>query len=93
MDFLYGILLIILLIFGIYNFGSISLSDSNTSQKSQTSNNMNNKNYLVAARNSNFENSSEKKIPEPIVASSPLALNKKINLEVQTYDYNKYFFV
>ena len=32
-------------------------------------------------------------VPQPIVANSQLALNKKINLEEQTYDYRKYFFV
>ena len=90
MDFLYGILLIIIIIFALYNFGSVSLSDSQNKQiqSSNQSNQPNNTNYLFASRTSN-----EKKLPEPMIANSPLALNNKINLEVQTYDYNKYFFV
>ena len=95
MDFLYGIMLIILIIFGLYNFGSVSMSDSKNSKNPNQSTNISTQNYLFASKNSNFENSSEKKPPQPMIANSPLALNKKINLDLQTFDYeyNKYFFV
>ena len=83
MDFVVGILLMIIIILFLYNFSSISLSDS-------TSNGTCNKNVNQNQYNSNRQYNS---VPSPVLSKSPSALNNKVNLNAQTYDYSKYFFV
>lgn len=80
MDFIIGILLVIILLFGIINFTSISITD-NRYQQGQP------QNFLYSSNRYNYNS------PSPINANAPLALNKKLNLEEQSYDYKKHFFV
>ena len=87
MDFIIGILLVIILLFMIVNFTTISISDTRY-QQGQISN----QNYLYASNNSS-NYSSNYNMPSPINANAALALNKKLNLEEQSYDYKKNFFV
>lgn len=97
MDFLIGILLTIVLILVIINFTSISFTDSNSPNQQQCTNNSLFSSLgfgggsLGLGLNSGV--SGIYKVPQPVLASSPSALNNKVNLEHQTYDYNKYFFV
>ena len=93
MDFIYGILLIIIIIFILINFASVNISNTqvnNQDSQNQTQNQNQNQNFLVT---NNGINSLSSSIPSPILSGAPLALNKKLNLEEQTYDYKKYFFV
>ena len=108
MDFIYGIILILIIIFMLINFASVTISNKSSTQMQYDSN----QNYLYASNNTPYNNMPynnnmpnnnmpntpynnmpNNNIPQPRNANSPLALNKKINLEEQTYDYNKYFFV
>ena len=73
MDFIIGILLVIILLFMIVNFTTISISDTRY-QQGQTSN----QNYLYASNNSS-NYSSNYNMPSPINANAALALNKKLN--------------
>jgi hypothetical protein len=91
MDFIYGILFLIIIIFILINFASVSISNKQTINK-QNSNNVSNV-LNPYGQGQNMQNINNSTNPAPINANSPLALNKKINLEEQTYDYNKYFFV
>jgi hypothetical protein len=77
MDFLIGILLIIIVMLILYNFSSVSMS--NTKSNGTCSNNTVTTQYNI--------------IPSPILSKSPSALNNKVNLNAQAYDYNKYFFI
>ena len=77
MDFLIGILLIIIVMLILYNFSSISIS--NTQLNGGTC-------------SSNISTTQYSNIPSPILSKSPSALNNKVNLNAQAYDYNKYFF-
>ena len=105
MDFVYGIITIIIIIFLLINFASINLSNKSV-QDLQKMQQGQNQNYLIAPNptmnistptmsNSNMPSATNAtpNIPQPIVANSQLALNKKMNLEVQTYDYHKYFYL
>jgi len=87
MDFIVGILLIIIVILIMVNFASVSLSDSSIVSGTCSSNNNNNNNS-----GSNMDTSAVV-TPVPLVASDPSAVNGIYNLEAQTYDYRKYFFV
>jgi len=78
MDFIIGILLVIVIILILINFTSISMSDTINSGTC----NSNNYNYT-----------NQNNIPSPMLSKDSTALNNKINLNVQTYDYNKYFFM
>ena len=83
------------------NFASVTLSNKSSYQMQQTQyqgenqgeNQGQNQNYLFSSGNNVSNNMPNNKVPQPRNANSPLALNKKINLEEQTYDYNKYFFI
>ena len=90
MDFLIGILLMICVILILINFTSISMSDSNSPNQQQCANNS-----LFSSLGFGLVNASagSYQIPQPILASAPSALNNKVNLEQQSYDYHKYFFV
>jgi hypothetical protein len=97
MDFVYGIISIIMIIFILINFASINLSnksivDSQQIQQAQNQNYLIAPNYINPMPNAPNAPNATPNVPQPIVANSQLALNKKMNLEVQTYDYHKYFY-
>ena len=89
MDFLIGILLMICVILILINFTSISMSDSNSPNQQQCANNS----LFSSLGFGSSGSGSGYQIPQPILASAPSALNNKVNLEQQSYDYHKYFFV
>ena len=95
MDFLIGILLTIVILLVIINFTSVSMSDSNSPNQQQCVNNSLFSSLGFGGGNVGLGNvsSGSYQIPQPILASAPSALNNKVNLERQSYDYNKYFFV
>jgi len=76
MDYIIGILLVIICILILINFASVSISDNQPGIPLLPSNNYNTSNT-----------------PSPVLSRAPSALNNKINLENQTYDYSKYFYV
>ena len=87
MDFIIGMLLIIIVIFIIINFTSISITDSNYQQNQYYNQYPNqNQNFLYSSNN-------RYNPPLPINANASLVLNKKLNLEEQSYDYKQSFFV
>lgn len=97
MDFVIGLLLSIVLILILLNFTSISMSDSNSSNQQCANNSL-----FTALGLGGIGSSSgggggggggTYQIPQPVLASAPSALNNKVNLEQQTYDYHNYFFV
>ena len=69
----------------LYNFSSVSLSDNqpNTSVNTLTTK------YILNMQNNN----TSPQLPSPMLSKEPSALNNKVNLNAQTYDYNKYFYV
>ena len=77
MDFIIGVLLVIVVILVLYNFASISISDSPEAGK------CNDSNYLFANHNE----------PQPVSAKPNTVMNGKVNLDAQSYDYSKYFYV
>ena len=94
MDFLIGILLMIVILLVIINFTSVSISDSNSPNQQQCANNslFSSLGFGGSGGLGNASSGSYQ-IPQPILASAPSALNNKVNLERQSYDYHKYFFV
>ena len=89
MDFLVGILLIIIIILILYNFSSVSVSDN---QPNNSSNTFTTK-YILNMQNNNTPLPSQSQLPSPMLSKEPSALNNKVNLNAQTYDYNKYFYI
>ena len=85
MDFIVGILLIIIIILILFNFTSISMSDTKANGSCSRNNNSSSTNINKYLQNTN--------IPSPMLSNPPSALNNKINLNNQTYDYSKYFFM
>ena len=89
MDFIVGILLMIIIILILINFTSISMSDTKAnatcSRNSSSSSSNSSTNINKYLQNTN--------IPSPMLSNPPSALNNKINLNNQTYDYSKYFFM
>jgi hypothetical protein len=87
MDFIIGMLLIIIVIFIIINFTTISITDTNYQQNQYYNQYPNqNQNFLYSSNN-------RYNTPLPINANASLVLNKKLNLEEQSYDYKQSFFV
>jgi len=85
MDFIIGILLVAIVLLMMFNFTSISISNS---PNMGTCNN--NQNYLISSMNKYMPqpNINGMNIPQPAAAkSSTVSQNQTI------YDYNKYFFV
>ena len=99
MDFLIGILLMICVILILINFTSVSMSDSNSPNQQRCTNNSLFSSLGFGGGSSSLDSGlgnvsvNSYQIPQPILASAPSALNNKVNLEQQTYDYHKYFFV
>ena len=86
MDFLIGILLVAVLILILYNFTSISLSNS------PNSGNCSNQNYLISSMQQPMLQPNMN-IPQPVLANSPVSVNGKAPSKQSGYDYQKYFFV
>lgn len=77
MDFLIGILVVIIILLLLFNFSSITISDTQyggTCARGNNSKRMNN-------------------IPKPVDSTQNKAVNGKIDIDNHTYDYQKYFFV
>ncbi len=85
MNFLLGILLVIIIILLLYNFASISISNTQNAGKWS-----NNQNYLTTQQQLNILQTGNGQIPQPMLSNSNTStiLNKQ-----PIYDYNKYFFV
>ena len=89
MDFVIGIILVLIIIFIMINFLTISISDTNYNKCIG-----NNLNFLFSSTNNTLKNNNlRNNTPSPIIANSPLALNKKMNLDEQAYDYKQNFFI
>lgn len=80
MDFIISLLLTIVVILIIINFTSISISDTANSGQQCVNNRV-------------FPLFGQYQIPQPTLAMAPSALNNKIKLEEQSYDYNKHFYM
>ena len=99
MDFIIGILLTIVIILVLINFTSVSLSDSNSSNQQCGTSSLFSSfwgNNGGGLRNGELVNTGYQQAPQPpqpILANAPSALNKKVDLEQQTYDYHKFFFI
>jgi hypothetical protein len=92
MDFIVGILVVIIIILILINFTSVSVTDN----EGRTSNNLflTNKIMNQDKMNQNMnQNMNQYNIPSPMLSKEPTALNNKLNLNSQTYDYNKYFYL
>jgi len=94
MDFIIGILLVIVIILILVNFTSISMSDT----KGGTCSNNNMSSSIFGGNRGNRGNRGNQygsSIPSPMLSKEPSALNNKLNLNAQSYDYdyNKYFFM
>ena len=86
MDFLIGILLVAVVILILYNFTSISLSNS------PNSGNCSNQNYLISSMQQSMLQPNMN-IPQPVLSNSPVSVNGKAPSNQPVYDYHKYFFV
>jgi hypothetical protein len=105
MNFIIGILTFILIFTILYNYVSVSMSNTskNSISNSQTNNQSNNQNNNQSNNILNLNLNSNQNpiqnqnyyvpIPSPIQSNAPKALNNKINLNTQTYDYSKNFYV
>jgi len=99
MDFVFGILMFIVIILILINFTSITLSDTKGGSCNPNSNNSNSIFGNIFSTNQyqnpnlNQYNNPNYYIPSPVQSNAPSALNKKINLNNQTYDYNQHFFI
>jgi len=103
MDFIFGIITFIIFILIIVNFVSIGIS--NTSGGTCENNTIGNslgfgslfgmdqsRNQTQIQTQMQMQNYG-KSIPSPVQSNAPSALNNKINLNNQTYDYSQYFFI
>jgi len=83
MDFIIGIIFVLLIIFIIINYTSVSVSNNNNND-----NNLKDINYLYTNKhNMKISNT----IPLPIQKNN--SINNKLNLEEQSYDYKTYFYI
>ena len=85
MDFIIGILLVIVVLLLLFNFATISISDS-------PGGNCNNQNYLFSSNRNNILTDNITN-PKPVKSQPNNVINGKINLDNQTYYYNKYFYM
>jgi len=88
MDFIIGLLLFIVVIFIIINFTSISMSNTKAGGTCSSSTSI-----LGTNQYQNQYGYGNSNIPSPVYSKDSLALNNKLNINNQTYDYNKYFFL
>jgi ABC-type cobalt transport system substrate-binding protein len=77
MDFLINILVVIIILLLLFNFSSITISDTQYGG--------------TCSRESN--NKRINNVPKPVNSAQNKAVNGKINIDDHTYDYRKYFFV
>lgn len=81
MDFVIGVLLFMVLLLLLFNFASISISDSNVPNSEKCLN----QNFLFSSKLFNTST------PSPVPSVSQTATKSSLNNS--KYDYNKYFFV
>ena len=81
MDFIVGILIVFIIILILINFSSVSISDTKGNTCSRNNLSLGNQTMNINS------------IPSPMLSKEPSALNNKLKLNAQTYDYNKYFFL
>lgn len=81
MDFIVGILIVFIIILILINFSSVSISDTKGNTCSRNNLSLGNQTMNINS------------IPSPMLSKEPSALNNKLKLNDQTYDYNKYFFL
>ncbi len=103
MNFIIGILTFILIFTILFNYVSVSMSNtsknsiSNSQTNNQNNNQSNNQSNNILNLNSNQNPIQNQNyyvpIPTPVQSNAPKALNNKINLNTQTYDYSKNFYV
>ena len=99
MEFLIGILVFILLFFVLFNYVSISMTNTVKTANTEYTTNHNifsiNQNQNQNQYQSPYQTPTQtlNQTPLPVQSSPPKALNSKINLNSQTYDYNQYFFL
>jgi hypothetical protein len=93
MDFIVGILVVIIIILILINFTSVSVTDNEgkTSNSLFLTNKIINQNQMN--QNQMNQNINQCNIPSPVLSKEPTVLNNKLNLNAQTYDYNKYFYL
>ena len=90
MDFIVGILVVIIIILILINFTSVSVTDN----EGRTSNSLFLTNKIINQNQMNQnQNMTQYNIPSPVLSKEPTVLNNKLNLNAQTYDYNKYFYL
>ena len=80
MDFIIGIIFVLLIIFIIINYTTISISNNNNSLKDV--------NYLYTKKNNVLLNNTM-----PLPRQQNKSINNKLNLEEQSYDYKSYFYI
>jgi hypothetical protein len=95
MDFLIGILLVAVVILILYNFTSISLSNS---PANSYVNNNGMQNYSISSMQQSMPQSNNiignrMNIPQPVVSNSSISVNGSASHNQPVYDYNKYFFI
>ena len=92
MDFIIGMILMIILIFVFIQFVTISITDNQYNPYQYNPNqyypNQNNPNQYNPNQYFNIYN-----MPSPIVANAPLSVNNKLNLEEQSRDYKQFFYI
>jgi len=86
MDFLFGILLIIIVILLLFNFASISISNKPFDGTCSSMYKPYQDNSILTNHNMTGN------VPQPINNSNKV-LNGKMNLEQQSYDYQKLFYI
>jgi hypothetical protein len=80
MDFIIGIIFVLLTIFIIINYTTISISNNNNTLKDV--------NYLYTKKNNVLLNNTM-----PLPRQQNKSINNKLNLEEQSYDYKSYFYI
>jgi len=96
MNFLLGILLALIIIFIIYNFMYISVSDNSNTARMQYGSNGSNGSYYGNNRmyNSNaYSMEQQTQQPQPILSKSLNYNISSLSNKQPIYDYNKYFFI
>ena len=82
MDFIIGIIFVLVIIFIMINYTSISISNNNNN------NNLKDINYLYTNKNN-----SKMLNTIPLPRKKNTSINKQLNIEEQSYDYQSYFYI
>ena len=90
MDFLIGVMLVIIAILLLINFANISISDTKFGNSSCSPM----PNYLITTMQNNIQGNQLQGTPAPVSAGGQLgATAAKVNNGGYNYDYSKYFFI